>query len=52
MGIHVTTSMEGTFASWLESLTQRYDEDCLKRIAMICWALWRARNDKVWKGKH
>ena len=43
--------MEGTFASWLTSLFQSHEGDQLKVIAMICWALWRVRNDSVWKGK-
>ena len=52
LGIQVDTHVEGTFASWLEALIQRYDGEQLQLIAMNCWVLWRVRNDKVWKGKH
>lgn len=51
-GIGVNTSVEGTFISWLAALFQTYDKDRLNIIAMTCWALWRVRNDKVWKGKN
>ncbi|XP_062086997.1 uncharacterized protein LOC133793717 [Humulus lupulus] len=50
-GIGVCTSVEGTFSAWLESLFQTFDDEKRKVIAMTCWALWRVRNDCVWKGK-
>ncbi|XP_062114086.1 uncharacterized protein LOC133825112 [Humulus lupulus] len=50
-GIGVINQVHGTFAEWLETLFQTLDDDQLKIVAMICWALWRVRNDSVWKGK-
>ena len=50
-GIGVGTSVGGTFSAWLEALFERFDGEQRKLIAMTCWALWRMRNDSVWKGK-
>ncbi|XP_062085344.1 uncharacterized protein LOC133791431 [Humulus lupulus] len=49
--IGVSTIVDGTFSAWLESLFKIFDEEQRKIIAMTCWALWRVRNDCVWKGK-
>uniref|UniRef100_A0A803QB59 Uncharacterized protein n=1 Tax=Cannabis sativa TaxID=3483 RepID=A0A803QB59_CANSA len=39
------------FCNWLEQLVFKFDVETVGRSAMICWALWKARNTKIWKQK-
>ena len=50
-GVGVSTTVGGIFSAWLEVLFQRLYGEQRKLIVMTCWALWRVRNDSVWKGK-
>ncbi|XP_060964662.1 uncharacterized protein LOC133033663 [Cannabis sativa] len=35
--------------SWLEATASSVTSEMLGRVIMLCWALWAARNDLVWK---
>ncbi|XP_062075810.1 uncharacterized protein LOC133779929 [Humulus lupulus] len=41
----------GTFADWLASVFDMYSGDKRHRTVMLCWALWKCRNDLVWNHK-
>uniref|UniRef100_A0A803NZ33 Reverse transcriptase zinc-binding domain-containing protein n=1 Tax=Cannabis sativa TaxID=3483 RepID=A0A803NZ33_CANSA len=36
---------------WLEATARRVDKEELGRVVMLCWAIWAARNDLVWKNR-
>lgn len=40
--------VSGTFADWLQEKIKRFECDKKHRIAMRCWAIWKAQNDLVW----
>lgn len=41
----------GSISDWLNSMFHnRSSEEC-KLIVMICWAIWRNRNEVVWNGR-
>ncbi|XP_060968324.1 uncharacterized protein LOC133035899 [Cannabis sativa] len=48
LGVHCPYP-PGTFASWLEHIFSSSATEDMCKIAMVCWALWNARNKKVWK---
>ena len=41
----------GSFGGWLAQTFATLSEDWCIRIAMTSWALWKIRNDSVWKNK-
>lgn len=41
-----------TFASWLGHFFKQQEEDARLLGAMICYTVWRARNDVVWNQKY
>lgn len=43
--------VSGTFADWLQEKIKRFECDKKHRIAMRCWAIWKAQNDLVWNNK-
>lgn len=47
----ICTDVTGTFANWLEGKLKDSDGGKRQRLAMICWALWKARNELVWNNK-
>ena len=50
-GFHFDYMGTETFGGWLDHIFQSFsDADCIK-IAMLSWAIWRVRNDLVWKKK-
>ncbi|KAF4361108.1 hypothetical protein G4B88_000409 [Cannabis sativa] len=39
------------FADWFTDMLQSFSFAVLGKIAMICWGIWRARNDLAWNNK-
>ncbi|XP_060961850.1 uncharacterized protein LOC133032047 [Cannabis sativa] len=39
-----------TFGNWFVAAAARWNDDNLRLAVMLCWAIWQARNDQVWKG--
>ncbi|XP_060965673.1 uncharacterized protein LOC115711034 [Cannabis sativa] len=37
--------------SWLSFNAARMDDEKLSRVVMLCWAIWSARNDLLWKNR-
>lgn len=48
-GINTEDNME--FPVWLETNMQGQSIKNKAKIITLCWSIWRARNDLVWKGK-
>ncbi|KAF4356308.1 hypothetical protein F8388_000755 [Cannabis sativa] len=40
-----------SFLQWMSFNAHSKDNDKLSRIVMLCWALWSARNDLIWKDR-
>lgn len=51
LGIGVQTTVAGSFASWLQQNLHLVNGDKKKELAMLCWAIWRGRNEIVWNNK-
>uniref|UniRef100_A0A803PUK7 Reverse transcriptase domain-containing protein n=1 Tax=Cannabis sativa TaxID=3483 RepID=A0A803PUK7_CANSA len=41
-------SVEHTFADWFYHGLSHWTASEIKTISMLCWALWRRRNDLIW----
>uniref|UniRef100_A0A803PDA2 RNase H type-1 domain-containing protein n=1 Tax=Cannabis sativa TaxID=3483 RepID=A0A803PDA2_CANSA len=39
------------FLCWLEEVFHKFDENQVGHAAMLCWALWKARNATFWNKK-
>ncbi|KAM6586650.1 hypothetical protein CsatA_009255 [Cannabis sativa] len=48
VGIGTGVATVAGFSSWFEACFQQSNEDSRDMLAATCWALWGARNDKVW----
>lgn len=40
------------FPQWWEEVFKVCNNDRRAEVASICWSLWKARNDLVWKNKY
>ncbi|XP_060967364.1 uncharacterized protein LOC133035537 [Cannabis sativa] len=40
-----------TLLQWMSFNAHSKDNEKLSRIVMLCWALWSARNDLIWKAR-
>ncbi|XP_060964189.1 uncharacterized protein LOC133033466 [Cannabis sativa] len=47
-GLRKTTPAVTSFAGWLEAMFLQLDKDQLADVAVLCWAVWKTRNDLVW----
>ncbi|XP_074363934.1 uncharacterized protein LOC141704624 [Apium graveolens] len=43
------TRREDNFFDWLEYVVEQLRASKSAEAAIICWAIWKARNDKVWR---
>uniref|UniRef100_A0A803Q9L8 Reverse transcriptase domain-containing protein n=1 Tax=Cannabis sativa TaxID=3483 RepID=A0A803Q9L8_CANSA len=41
-------SIEQTFAAWFQHGLSNWSSSDIESISMLCWALWRCRNDFIW----
>lgn len=39
------------FAEWLDAVFAEYNNSEAREKVMICWALWRARDELIWNQK-
>lgn len=37
-----------TFLDWLDSLFQQFEDEKRAYFVMICWSIWKSRNEGVW----
>uniref|UniRef100_A0A803QIZ4 Reverse transcriptase domain-containing protein n=1 Tax=Cannabis sativa TaxID=3483 RepID=A0A803QIZ4_CANSA len=51
LGPRYVPDVLSSFGSWLDKLFRTLKDDQVSYVAMVCWALWNARNNTVWKDK-
>lgn len=39
------------FVEWFSEMLQEYNTEEMKSISMVCWSLWKNRNNIVWDQK-
>ncbi|KAL6503124.1 hypothetical protein OROHE_023753 [Orobanche hederae] len=44
----VNTGIFSSFADWLQSLLEQQNRRLALIMVMICWTLWKSRNDLIW----
>ncbi|KAK1381578.1 hypothetical protein POM88_028322 [Heracleum sosnowskyi] len=49
--IGVDTTVTGSFADWLDDKFKLFEGDNRKILVITCWAIWKVRNELVWKKK-
>lgn len=49
--INVQQMREDSFGPWIAQLLNKVDKQQAGMVAMVCWALWNARNDWAWNKK-
>ncbi|KAF4371474.1 hypothetical protein F8388_002002 [Cannabis sativa] len=50
-GFSAADRNSNSLLSWLNFNATRLDNEKLGRVAVLCWAIWSARNDMLWKGR-
>lgn len=48
LGIHIGEEVLGDFNSWISYNLSHAQADNLTQIPMLCWAIWKSRNDLIW----
>uniref|UniRef100_A0A803PJ10 Reverse transcriptase domain-containing protein n=1 Tax=Cannabis sativa TaxID=3483 RepID=A0A803PJ10_CANSA len=48
----ISTDVAGTFPSWLNLIFENWSGRSRQLVAMLCWALWKSRNELVWNQKN
>ncbi|XP_060965665.1 uncharacterized protein LOC115720502 [Cannabis sativa] len=52
---HFNSSLSGSagalFSDWFLSMASNFSSSSLGSVVVICWALWKARNELVWNNK-
>uniref|UniRef100_A0A803Q5E7 procollagen-proline 4-dioxygenase n=1 Tax=Cannabis sativa TaxID=3483 RepID=A0A803Q5E7_CANSA len=51
-GLPINTVASSSFGNWFKSLQQTGDNDQVCKVAMLCWALWKSRNNTVWNKRN
>lgn len=51
INIHIQVDHEQSFSEWLEGELRRRVGKDRALVVTVCWAIWRARNEKVWNNK-
>ncbi|XP_060957652.1 uncharacterized protein LOC133029176 [Cannabis sativa] len=52
VGVTFVFDPGGHFRSWLQLMFTSATAEQIATIAMVCWSLWKARNNTVWKAKN
>ncbi|XP_030477881.1 uncharacterized protein LOC115694919 [Cannabis sativa] len=52
VGVSFVFDPGGHFRSWLELIFTTATAEQVSTVAMVCWTLWKARSNTVWKGKN
>lgn len=47
-GITVSSVVQGSFTGCLDSILSQAEQEKRSIAFMTCWAIWKARNDRVW----
>lgn len=50
-GIEVCDRNMGSFRTWLEEVFRQSNKNVTVRVVMLCWCLWKTRNEVVWNHK-
>uniref|UniRef100_A0A803P349 Reverse transcriptase zinc-binding domain-containing protein n=1 Tax=Cannabis sativa TaxID=3483 RepID=A0A803P349_CANSA len=50
-GFSAADRNSNSLLSWLNFNATRLDNEKLGRVVVLCWAIWSARNDLLWKGR-
>lgn len=50
--VSISFDCTGDFYQWLFNNFQRSNNERRVEIVMLCWCIWKARNDFVWNKKH
>lgn len=48
----IDQQVQGDFFDWMDRVLSQVDKDQRALIATVSWAIWRARNEKVWNNKN
>ncbi|XP_062104232.1 uncharacterized protein LOC133815403 [Humulus lupulus] len=48
IGISVESEVDLSFPSWFSQILSKPHGPSLNLIPMLCWALWKSRNDLIW----
>ncbi|KAL8145631.1 hypothetical protein AgCh_003685 [Apium graveolens] len=48
---NIQVQTQVSFPGWLEQILSRCNQEDREKVAMVCWADWRARNELVWNQK-
>ncbi|XP_060964965.1 uncharacterized protein LOC115719088 [Cannabis sativa] len=50
-GFNAADRNSNSLLSWLSFNATQMDNEKLCRVVMLCWVIWSARNDLLWKGQ-
>ncbi|XP_074342149.1 uncharacterized protein LOC141679584 [Apium graveolens] len=50
-GFRRVIQTDSKFVEWFSKLIQEYNTKAMKSISMVCWSLWKNRNNIVWNEK-
>lgn len=44
----ISTSLHVSFTDWFSSTFDSLDVDLRRSVAMLCWSIWKCKNELVW----
>lgn len=51
IGFKLQICSVSNFLEWLEAVFKQSIEEEQTQFSMICWAIWKSRNDTIWRNK-